>query len=488
MSGNASPSTLSRLIPGDLFVIERRGVEPVAAADRHGRAGSLFTMWFSSNVQFATLTSGILGTAGFGLGFAQATLAVGLGSAIGSLAIGLLSRYGPRFGVAQLVQSRGPFGYYGNVVVALLVFCKAAAWFAVESVLGAFTIQTLTGLGFAPSFVVTVVAQILLAVAGYRLIHRVQRILAVVLTVVFLAVSWYALSDGNLGAGFDSERAGALGLSGAFIATVAVQAARAMSFSSYASDYSRYLPVAVPGRLIGVAAGGGAFLASWWIGTLGAAIGTQTMVGTPADLVDKVLPGVLGVVVLVALWLSNTVTACIDCYSGSMAALLLDIPLRRWQSVVLVGAIGTVGGWIAGQGDYYDSFQSYLFLLGYWVGPWLGVMIVYLGVVARGRTAPDPFYDKGRRVRAGLAAWVFGLVVSVPFMNQSLFTGPLANAVPGLGDIAAAVGFAGGAAVTWLLFAIRPESVVTQGVPVRPVAPAEPAVDTTRPTVAGAEG
>ncbi|MQY31354.1 purine-cytosine permease family protein [Nocardia aurantia] len=460
MSGTSpSLSPLARLVPRDLFVVERAGVEPVGAADRRGRAGSLFTLWFSSNVQFATLTSGILGTAVFGLGFAQAIAAIALGSLIGSAAIGVLSGYGPRFGVAQLVQSRGPFGYYGNVLPAFLVFFKACAWFSVESVLGAFTIQTLAGIGFAPAFAITVVAQILLALIGYQLIHRFQRAMAVLLAVVFLAVSWYGLTDGNLAAGFDAHKAGALGTSGAFIVTTAVQAARTMSFSSYASDYSRYLPRHTSGRAVFAAAGGGALLASVWIGGLGAAIGTQTMVGTPADLVDKVLPAGLGTVALIALWLSNTATACIDCYSGAMAALLLDIPMRRWQSVLGVGAIGTVAGWIAGRGDYYDNFESFLFLLGYWVGPWLGVMIVYLTVIARGRTAPELFYDKTRRVRPGLIAWIAGVAVSIPFMSQSMFTGPVAHAIPGLGDITAAIGFLGGALACWTLFRWSPDSV-----------------------------
>ncbi|MFB7575931.1 purine-cytosine permease family protein [Streptomyces sp. NPDC056165] len=443
----------------DLFAVERKGIEPVGSADRSGRVGSLFTLWFSSNVQFATLTTGILGTAVFGLGFVQAVLAVAVGSAVGSTAIGAMSRYGPRFGVAQLVQSRGPFGYYGNVLVALLVFFKAAAWFAVESVLGAFTIQTLFGTGFTSAFLITVAAETLLALVGYHLIHRFQRTMAVLLAAVFLAVSFYGLAKGDLSAGFDGEQARGLGFSGAFILTAAVQAARSMSFSAYASDYSRYLPETTSGGRIFAAAGGGTFLASLWIGGLGAAIGTAAMVGTPADLVDKVLPSALGVVALVGLWLSNTATACLDCYSGSMAGLLLDIPMRRWQSVLVVGALGATAGWIAGQGDYWANFQSFLFLLGYWIGPWLGVMAAYLGLVARGRVTAEVFYDRSRRVAAGLPAWAAGLAVSIPFMNQpGLFVGAAAKALPQLGDVTAAVGFLGGALACWAAFRIRPET------------------------------
>lgn len=195
-----------------------------------------------------------------------------------------------------------------------------------------------------------------------------------------------------------------------------------------------------------------------WVGSVGAAIGTYTTVGTPADLVKNALPAVLGTIVLVAFLLTNTLTACLDCYSGSMSALLFDLPMRRWHSVLLVGTVGGLIGWFGGQAeDFWSNFQTFLFLLGYWIGPWLGVMLVYFGLVRRSPQTAT-FYDRSRRVRPGLFAWVIGVLCSVPFMNQQgMYVGPFAHANPQLGDVTALVGFVVAAVACFIGFRLRPD-------------------------------
>jgi NCS1 family nucleobase:cation symporter-1 len=297
---------------------------------------------------------------------------------------------------------------------------------------------------------------------GHDLIHGFQRVMAYTLPLIFVVVSVHAFGTADLTVPFQPEVAGNMGFSGAFLLTAAIQAARSMSFSAYASDYSRYLPQDTQGRKVFAAAAGGTLIASVWIGSLGAAIGTHTNVGTPADLVDRALPSALGVLTLVCLFLTNTATACLDCYSGSLAGLLLDLPMRRWHSVLLVGAIGGTIGWIGGQGDYWANFQTFLFLLGYWIGPWLGVMLVYLERV-RPDVSAEVFFDRRRRVRPGLIAWLVGFLASVPFMNQyGLFVGPVAEANPHLGDLTAVVGFLVGAAACWLGFRLASDEAPDQ--------------------------
>ncbi|WP_405484333.1 purine-cytosine permease family protein [Streptomyces sp. NBC_00009] len=205
-------------------------------------------LWFSSNVQSSSLTSGMLATASFGLGWAQALVAIVLVSAVGAAAIGITSTCGPPKGVGLLVQTRLPLGRRGAAVPAVLVFLKACAWFAVNSILGAFAVQTLVGTGFGPAFALVTVAQVAIALVGYGFIHLVQKVMALVLPLLFIGVSLYGYTESNLGSGFDPGKAGPLGFVGAFALVVAIQAARALSFSSYAADYTRYMPVDTPPR------------------------------------------------------------------------------------------------------------------------------------------------------------------------------------------------------------------------------------------------
>ncbi|MFE1808187.1 cytosine permease [Streptomyces sp. NPDC059533] len=92
-------TTLARKIKDSLraaTAVETSGVEPIPEDGRSGGPGSAFTLWFSANVQFSSLSSGMLATAAFGLGWSQALLAIALGGAVGAAAIGVMSTFGPR--------------------------------------------------------------------------------------------------------------------------------------------------------------------------------------------------------------------------------------------------------------------------------------------------------------------------------------------------------------------------------------------------------
>ncbi|MEU6488552.1 cytosine permease, partial [Streptomyces sp. NPDC046887] len=107
MTPAGSAGLLARRFTGAVrsaTAVETSGVEPIPDGDRHGGPGSSCTLWFSSNVQFSSLTSGMLATAVFGLGWAQALLAIVLGSAVGAAAIGITSTFGPPRGVGLLVH------------------------------------------------------------------------------------------------------------------------------------------------------------------------------------------------------------------------------------------------------------------------------------------------------------------------------------------------------------------------------------------------
>ncbi|ROQ67173.1 NCS1 family nucleobase:cation symporter-1 [Streptomyces sp. 840.1] len=431
--------------------VETSGIEPIAADARSGGPGSSFTLWFSSNVQFSSLSSGMLATAAFGLGWVQALLAIMLGSAVGAAAIGAMSTFGPRSGVGLLVQTKGPLGRIGAAVPAVLVFFKACAWFAVNSVLGAFAVQTLLGTGFGPAFAIVTVSQVAIALVGYGFIHLVQKTMAVVLPLLFIVVSGYALTKSDLGSAFDADRAGALGFAGAFALTIAVQAAQALSFSSYAADYTRYMPVDTSPRRLFTYAFTGTWLGSVWIAGLGAAIGTIAFIGTPTDLVGQVLPGLFATVTMLALGISTITSSCLDCYSGALAWLIAGVRMRRWQAVLVVGVLGGTLGWLAGQGDYWKSFENFLILLGNWIAPWLAVMLVdrYLARRPAGAAAPA---EPAARFGPGFASWLLGLAAAVPFMSQpGILVGPVAKAHPPLGAAAAAVAFLTAGLIHYLL-------------------------------------
>src|SRR5699024_557421 len=123
-------------------------------------------------------------------------------------------------------------------------------WFAVETFFGALILQTLFGLPFEPLFITIFVVQILISLVGHDLLHAIQRVMSYILPFVVVAASFYGFGRADFGQSFDPAVAGSLGFAGAFIVTAAIQAGRSMSFSAYASDYSRYLGSETSGRSV----------------------------------------------------------------------------------------------------------------------------------------------------------------------------------------------------------------------------------------------
>jgi purine-cytosine permease-like protein len=131
----------------------------------------------------------------------------------------------------------------------------------------------------------------------------------------------------------------------------------------------------------------------------------------------------------------------------------VDVPLRWARAVVALvfGAVGFVIALVA-LADAAHSYEAFLLVIVYWIGPWLGVVLTdqYL---RRGGLPVGMLYDRGYRNHAGVIAMLAGMVVSVPlFANQALFTGLVPALVPGVGDVASIVGFVLAGAVYAVLF------------------------------------
>src|SRR6266567_7043074 len=157
--------------------VEPGGVEYIALKERHGKPLDLLFVWLSPNLEFATVFVGVIAIQLFGLNFWEAATAIIIGTAIGSLTHAIVSSWGPKFGVPMMVESRGAFGFLGNILPAgLNAFTGSIGWFIVNSVSGAFALLALGGLAnltlpFWLTFLIIVVAQVAIATLGHNFIH-----------------------------------------------------------------------------------------------------------------------------------------------------------------------------------------------------------------------------------------------------------------------------------------------------------------------------
>jgi purine-cytosine permease-like protein len=120
--------------------------------------------------------------------------------------------------------------------------------------------------------------------------------------------------------------------------------------------------------------------------------------------------------------------------SGAVAVvtwLVIRYTLARWQAALAVGLIGG-GIALAGTqpGQIAHDYANFLLLLSSWAAPWAGAMLASLR------------HDgHARPVAMGFFGWLAGIAASLPFWQQSWFTGPIATRYPALGDISYFVGF-----------------------------------------------
>ncbi len=438
-----------------VLAVEPTGIEPVAGASRHGRARDLFGVWFSANAEIATWMVGVFIAALFGADLRSATLGIVIGTSLGFAILGVLATLGPRYGVPQMVASRLAFGKRGNTAPAALSFLAGAGWFTINTIFGAYALQTIAHLGYGVALGIMLALQIALAVYGFNLIGVFERACAVLLAGGFVLLGAVTLPH----ASWVPSPAPLQG----FMFAAALAFAYAMGWVPCASDYSRYLPRDTNPRAIWWYAFAGCALPCIAIEVLGAAAVTASHVNlrtsVPTDAIAQLLgSGIVAKAVLLTVVLGTLTANCMNLYSGALAALVaFDLRLSRARAALAVGALGAILAlWGSHPSQTAEFYTNFLLLLSYWTSPWAGVVLVDLW--ESGTSGRDP--QRVPAWRPGALAWVLGVAASVPFWNQAWFTGPFAHAFPQYGDLSYYVGLIVGALAMAAMKPRRPAAVM----------------------------
>ena len=225
-----------RPAPGDLSV-ETHGIAPISRDQRYGNPRRLFTVWFAPQVNMTGVFTGTLAIV-LGLGFWLGLLAMVIGTVLGSLMVGYLSTWGPRTGTAQLPNSRMAFGG-GVVVPAALQWLSSIAWDALVGLFGGEALAVLLGIPFWVRGADRAGVQGAVGFFGYELIHRMQAVLTVVLFVTFVVFAVKLVAGHQI---VTPATVHGADLAGAFVLEVTIAFSLAISWASYAADFSRYLP------------------------------------------------------------------------------------------------------------------------------------------------------------------------------------------------------------------------------------------------------
>ncbi|OBF17257.1 cytosine permease [Mycobacterium sp. ACS4331] len=422
---------------GDLS-IESHGIAPVPEDQRYGSPMRMFTVWFAPQVTMTGVFTGTLAIV-LGLGFWLGLLAMAIGTVLGSLVVAYLCTWGPRTGTAQLPNSRMAFGP-AVVLPAALQWLSSIAWDGLVGLFGGQALSLLLGIPFWVAVLIVLALQGVVGFFGYEVLHRVQAVLTVVLFATFVMLAVELVAGHPV---VTPPTVSGPDLVGAFVLEVTIAFSLAISWASYASDFSRYLPAtSSPLRVFGFSFAGivSAYLFVQGIGIAGAdlladhtADGVRTVMGT----------GVLGMIALAAIALASVGSSAMNDYSGSLALQTLGVRVRRPVSAVVVTVLAfSLIMWLHAS-DTATRFTDVLLLVGYWIPAFVAIVVIDWRLRIAGRRSLNPALEQttGPDAAAAVVVFVLSYLAAIPFMNTSLIQGPIAKAWHGA-DIAYFVNFA----------------------------------------------
>ena len=429
--------------------LERHTIDIIPLSERHGKPRDLFTIWFSSNIMPLTFVTGALAPAVFGLSFWWSLVAIVLGNVVGALFMALHSAQGPRLGVPQMIQSRAQFGYYGALLVVLVAVAMYVGFFASNLVLGGDSVHALaSGISVNAGIVICAVVSLAITIFGYDMIHAVNRYAVIlfggvmILSLIFIVFVHGLPSDFLSIGGFTW---------GGFLSSVSLGVLWQIAYAPYVSDYSRYMP---PDDETG-----SVFWNSYWgtvTGTilpmmLGVVVGVAS--SNPDQIGElKTLSGGVGWIVMLVFALGIMDTNSINLYGGVLCSITTGQTFaQRWipgartravLSVIIVGASLLLA--IGLQANFLTNYTNFILLLLYVLIPWTAINLVDYYWIRHGDYDVQAFFDPsggpyGKFGWVGLGTYFVGILVEIPFMSTTLYTGPAAKAMNGT-DLAWLVG------------------------------------------------
>jgi NCS1 family nucleobase:cation symporter-1 len=431
------------------LMIEKRSIDYVPIAERHGKVWHLWPVWFSGDAHLATVATGVVGVA-LGGHLLWMALAVLCGCAFGTFFMAFHSTQGPQLGLPQMIQSRPQFGYVGALLVWGVALIAYIGFNSFNQILAAQTVKSLYGGDPTLTMLVFTLLSVSLAVVGYDLIHRAQRFIAYLLIgalLIFTVAVLVRMPVPAAQSAFGDFRAVP------FLAQFFAAASYQIAWSIYVSDYSRYLP-----RDVGVGASFwwtylGAFVGGTWmmlVGTLSAALYPTLEVATALrTAADAVLPGFGKPLLVCSLFGLVTITS-LNYYGASLTLLsVMDSikpsrpTLGKRLMALLVSTVAATMLALASTENFVEKFGEFLAVLLYLFTPWTAINLVDFYVVRKGHYSVREIFNPrgmyGRWCGRGLWAYGIGFVAMIPFFKTGLYTGPVAKALGGA-DIAMLIG------------------------------------------------
>jgi purine-cytosine permease-like protein len=220
-----------------------------------------------------------------------------------------------------------------------------------------------------------------------------------------------------------------------------------ISWVTWASDYSRFVPRSVPSRSVFWYSYLGMFVPTVWLAILGATIASTTLDTDPAKMVSAVFGGPISILVLLMVLHGPIATNILNVYSAALAALSAGFKVSRIALASIVGVAGyLVTVYFIFAPSFAKAFDNWMISLLLWMSPWAGVVLADFFIKRKGHIDVAELYRSpetsayGDINWSGMIAFFAGLVAgwSVEDGLVGALQGPVST------------GLLGGADLSWL--------------------------------------
>jgi NCS1 family nucleobase:cation symporter-1 len=434
--------------------IEIRSIDYVPDAERHGGLASQFSLWLGANLQITAIVTGALAVVLGGDVF-WSLIALLAGQLAGGAVMALHGAQGPQLGLPQMISSRVQFGVYGAIIPLVAVCLMYVGFSASGTVLAGQAVGQLLGVDDGAGIAIFGCLIVIVTLFGYRLIHLLGRVSSVIGVAAFVYM-FSRLSASHDVAALLATRHFSLNQ---FLLSMSLSASWQIAYGPYVADYSRYLPRTTRGPAIFAAVGLGSVLGSQIAMTFGvfaaALSGKAFEHHEVAYIVGLGSTGTVAALLFFCIAFGKVTVTSLNAYGSFMSMATIVSAFRRglrvsmFQRLCYIIAMVGLSTLLAllGRHSFLKGFEAFILLLLAVFTPWSAINLVDYYCFTRSRydvpALSDPDGRYGRWNRTGIAIYIVGILVQVPFLSTAFYTGPLVAAL-------------GGADISWIVGLIVP--------------------------------
>lgn len=427
-------------------------IAPIPDPDRDSTGPQQMWIWAGANIAPINWVLGALGIV-LKLGLWDTIAVIVLGNLVGCGIFGAFTVMGHRTGVNQMVLSRSAFGRRGAYLPSAMMFVMTLGWIGVNTyfpvkvsigILGQFGIpDTLVTNLIVISVIMAI--QVGIGVYGFYAIRTFEKYTVPITILVMLVMSVAAWSQpGVVNWNLTSSLPPGARFTMLSLLTTAIGVGWGISWVTWASDYSRFVPRSVSSASVFWYSYAGMFVPTVWLGILGATIASVTLDTDPAKMVSAVFGGPMAILVLLLVLHGPIASNILNVYSAALAALSAGVRMSRVTLAWIVGIAGyAITLYFVQSPSFAKSFDNWMIGLLLWMSPFAGVVLADFYGKRDGRIDVAELYESpessayGDVNWRGVAAFLIGLIAGWSFEDGLMpaLQGPVSTGLLGGADL-----------------------------------------------------